>query len=92
MIEGWLWIDGIREPSPQALKAPPLARGRLRYLSLGPRRLVRLFPISFIVFAASVWTDLLWWRLPRRETILNILAILALAYLAWSVIQIQLEA
>jgi hypothetical protein len=38
------------------------------------------------------WTDLLWWRLPRRETILNILAILALAYLAWLAIQGQLEA
>ena len=50
--------------------------------------LAELLPTSLLAGAALV--TLVWRRLRRRETILNILALLAFLYLAWSAIQVQL--
>jgi hypothetical protein len=58
------------------------------YCSLLSYVLVDLLPSSLLGGAAVV--ALAWWRMPRRETVLNIVAILALAYLAWSVLEVQL--
>jgi threonine/homoserine/homoserine lactone efflux protein len=47
-----------------------------------------LLPLSLLAGVAIV--TLAWRRLRRRETILNILALLAFAYLAWTAIYVQL--
>ena len=46
-------------------------------------------PPSLLAIAAVV--ALLWRRLPRREPILNALAIIVCVFLAWSVIQVHLN-
>lgn len=60
------------------------------YCSLLSYILVDLIPSSLLGGAAIV--ALAWWRMPHRETVLNIVAILGLAYLTWSVLRVQLAA
>lgn len=58
------------------------------YCSLLSYVLVDLLPSSLLGGAAVV--TLAWRRMPQRETTLNIVAVLALAYLTRSVIEVQL--
>lgn len=50
--------------------------------------LLELLPSSLLAGGAIV--AVAWHRLRRRETFLNVLALLAFLYLAWSAIQVQL--
>lgn len=60
------------------------------YCSMLSYVLVDLLPSSLLGGAAVA--ALAWWRMPHRETVLNIVAILALAYFTWSVLEVQLAA
>lgn len=61
----------------------------INYAYCSWRSYVLVHTILLLMSIAAI-VVLAWRRLPRREVILNILATLALTYLAWSAIQVRL--
>lgn len=84
------WTDLLFAPvvSEQLIGSEHACAIHYAYCSWRSYVLAELVPASLLAGAAVV--ALVWRRLRHRETILNVLALLAFAYLAWSAIQVQL--
>ncbi len=87
VVSIWADLFSNAEDYQQVIGAEPACAMSRAYCSWGGYVLAQIFP-SLLGIAAIVVLAL--WRLPRREAILSIQALLALAYLAWSVIAVQL--